>query len=59
MRPSVHPAILMTPMALPGNGRLGAIAGKKSLPIIEVAPAHARRMIAGASPNARALYDER
>jgi hypothetical protein len=49
----------MTPMALPGNGRLGAIAGKKSLPIIEVAPAHARRMIAGASPNARALYDER
>jgi hypothetical protein len=38
-------------MALPSNGLLGAIAGKKSLPTIEVAPARARRMIACALPN--------
>jgi len=32
-------AICKTPMALPDNGPFGAIAGKKSLPTIEVAPA--------------------
>jgi hypothetical protein len=34
-----HHAISKTPMALPNNGLFGAIAGKKSLPTIEVAPA--------------------
>src|SRR6266481_6219489 len=34
-----HRAICKTPMALSDNGFLGAIAGKKSLPTIEVAPA--------------------
>jgi hypothetical protein len=34
-----HRAICKTPMALPDNGLFGAIAGKKSLPTIEVAPA--------------------
>ena len=34
-----HCAIYKTPMALPNNGLFGAIAGKKSLPTIEVAPA--------------------
>src|SRR5947207_2359761 len=38
-------------MALPDNGLFGAIAGKKSLPTIEVVPARARRMIACALPN--------
>src|SRR6266853_5275052 len=34
-----HRAICKTPMALPDNGLFGAIAGQKSLPTIEVAPA--------------------
>jgi hypothetical protein len=34
-----HHAICKTPKALSDNGRFGAIAGKKSLPTIEVAPA--------------------
>jgi hypothetical protein len=33
------------PKALPNNGRFGAIAGKKSLPTIEVAPATPRFVI--------------
>jgi hypothetical protein len=33
-----HHAICKTPMALPDNGLFGAIAGKNSLPTIEVAP---------------------
>src|SRR6266478_366564 len=33
-----HRAICKTPMALPDNGLFGAIAGKKSLPTIAVAP---------------------
>jgi hypothetical protein len=33
------------------NGLFGAIADKKSLPTIEVAPVRARRMIASALPN--------
>jgi len=34
-----HRAICKTPVALPDNGLFGAIAGKKSLPTIEVASA--------------------
>jgi hypothetical protein len=34
-----HRVICKTPMALPDNVFFGAIAGKKSLPTIEVAPA--------------------
>jgi hypothetical protein len=45
-----HHAICKMPMALP-DGHFGAIADKKSLPAIEVAPARARRMIACASPS--------
>src|ERR1700687_726874 len=46
-----HHAICKTPMALPSNRLFGAIAGKRSLPTIEVAPARARRMIVCALPN--------
>jgi hypothetical protein len=46
-----HRAICKTPMALPGNGLFGAIAGKKSLPTIEVAPArHSEGSPAPATP---------
>jgi hypothetical protein len=40
-----------TPMALPNNGRFGAMAGKKSLPTIEVAPARHSEGSPLASPN--------
>jgi len=40
-----HRVIRKLPKALPNNGRFGAIAGKKSLPTIEVAPATPRFVI--------------
>jgi hypothetical protein len=47
-------AICKTPMALPDNGLFGVIAGKKSLPAIEVAPARHSEGSPAALPN-RAL----
>jgi hypothetical protein len=37
-------------MALPNNGLFGVIAGKKSLPTIEVAAAHSRQYLAHDAP---------
>jgi len=52
--PFHHRAICKTPMALPKNGRFGAIAVKKSLPTIEVPPArHRARWADWSSPGPR------
>jgi hypothetical protein len=45
-------------MALPDNGFFGAIAGKKSLPTIEVAPArHSEGSLRVAEPRALAMRE--